>query len=575
MKPEHDKQQRRLRQAGRHIVTHLNRFRQEEDGVMVAFSMLMLLTMLVVGGIGVDIMRYEMDRARLQNTVDRAVLAAADLDQELDADDVVNDYFTKAGLAQYLSSVDVQTGLGSKRVEATAEAEINTFFLKLMGIDTLTASANGAAMESIDGLEISLVLDVSGSMSSNSRLTRLKPAAKDFVETILGSSETGNVSISVIPYATQVNAGAQILDELTVTSEHSYSNCVNFGADEFSKAGLDTNQTLERTAHFDPFTESEDPIDHPVCAPEASREILPLSNSESELKAYIDALYARGNTSIDVGMQWGTLLLDNDMEDVVSELIADGAVDTAFQGRPVAYGDGGLMKIIVLMTDGQNTTQYLLNPSLREGESPVYYNAEEDRYSVYQSSGNSHSSNSDESYYWPHTGEWNDHPYGNGTMEVCEITNTRGGGGGHGGGGRGGGGGGGGGGTTTTVCTEIDEPGTAVRLTFPELWNRVSLEWNVENNYTDMNNAWATWYNAAFSTINGTVKDQRSRHICGAAKDAGIIVYTIGFEAPSSGQRLLKDCASSDGHYFDVDGLEIEDAFSSIAASIRKLRLVQ
>jgi Flp pilus assembly protein TadG len=221
MKPVHDTQRSRPRQASERLRRQLTRFYREEDGVMVAFSMLMLLTMLVVGGIGVDIMRYEMDRARLQNTLDRAVLAAADMDQELKADDVVTDYFTKAGLAQYLTGIDVQEGLGSKRVEASAESEFNTFFLKLMGIDTLTARANGAAMESIDGLEISLVLDVSGSMNSNSRLTRLKPAARDFVSAILESSETGSVSISVIPYATQVNAGAQILDEMHLTSEHS------------------------------------------------------------------------------------------------------------------------------------------------------------------------------------------------------------------------------------------------------------------------------------------------------------------------------------------------------------------
>lgn len=112
-------------------------------------------------------------------------------------------------------------------------------------------------------------------------------------------------------------------------------------------------------------------------------------------------------------------------------------------------------------------------------------------------------------------------------------------------------------------------------MTFPELYNQVSLAWNATYNYADMNNAWATWYNAAFSSINGTVKNQRTKHICDAAKDQGVIVYAIGFEAPNSGQKVLKDCASSDGHYFDVDGLEIEDAFSSIAASIRKLRLIQ
>ena len=540
---------------------------------MIAFAMMMLIFMLMMAGVGVDIMRFERDRTMLQNTLDRAVLAAADLDQTRNADEVVNDYFTKAGLADNLTGVDFSQSLGSKRVAATAETTFDTFFLKLMFIPTLTAKASGVAAESIDGLEVSLVLDVSGSMNSNSRLTNLKPAAKEFVETLLTNSENGDVSISVIPYATQVSAGAQILDHLNVTDEHSYSNCINFNADEFSHADWHDSGILERTAHFDPFTYSEDPINHPVCATEASREILPLSNDLTELNNYIDALYAKGNTSIDVGMKWGTLLLDSSSQYLVSDLIDDSVVSNQFAGRPVSYTES-TMKIIVLMTDGQNTSQYMLNPSLRSGDSPVYYNAEEDKYSVYQASGNGHNSNSDESYYWPHDDSWNDHPYGNGSEQVCTTTYSQ---------------------ASVdqkkrkkkkkkggdddddrvTTCEDIDEPGEAVRLTFPELFNRVSLKWNASYNYADMSNGWATWYNAAFSGINGTVKDQRTKHICKAAKDEGIIVYTIGFEAPNSGQRILRECASSDGHYFDVDGLEIQDAFSSIASSIRKLRLVQ
>ncbi|MBT25352.1 MAG: hypothetical protein CML60_02955, partial [Rhodobacteraceae bacterium] len=140
---------------------------------MIAFAMMMLIFMLMMAGVGVDIMRFERDRTMLQNTLDRAVLAAADLDQTRNADEVVNDYFTKAGLADNLTGVDFSQSLGSKRVAATAETTFDTFFLKLMFIPTLTAKASGVAAESIDGLEVSLVLDVSGSMNSNSRLTNL------------------------------------------------------------------------------------------------------------------------------------------------------------------------------------------------------------------------------------------------------------------------------------------------------------------------------------------------------------------------------------------------------------------
>jgi Flp pilus assembly protein TadG len=573
MKPVHDNQPPRARHAGHRIVAHLHRFRQEEDGVMVAFSMLMLLTMLIVGGIGVDIMRFEMDRSRLQNTLDRAVLAAADLDQELNARDVVTDYFTKAGLAQYLTNIDVQEGLGSKRVEASAETEFNTFFLKLMGISTLTASANGAAQESIDGLEISLVLDVSGSMDRNSRLTRLKPAAKDFVAAILNSADTGNVSISIVPYATQVSAGALLLDEMDVTSEHSYSHCVNFDSDAFDSTGLVAGETLERTGHFDPWNYSSVDRDELTCSNYSHREILPFSGSVSALQTYIDNLDAEGNTSIDLGLKWGTLLLDDDMQSVVTELIADGEVSSSFEGRPVAQGEGGLMKIIVLMTDGQNTSQYYLRDDYREGGSGIYKwsEDEDDEYwSIYRASTGE--------YYWLHDDSWHDVPYGDDTEEttvweeqkVCSTERVR-----------------------KRVCgynrwgrwrcrnkwvdeevcsmesvpvtTTGEQPGEAVEMSFPELWSKKPTRW-----YNDW---W--WLNDPDSSYGNSTKDDRTDSICDAAKDAGIVLYTIGFEAPSDAETLLKNCASSDGHYFDVDGLEIEDAFSSIAASIRKLRLIQ
>lgn len=83
------------------------------------------------------------------------------------------------------------------------------------------------------------------------------------------------------------------------------------------------------------------------------------------------------------------------------------------------------------------------------------------------------------------------------------------------------------------------------------------------------------WYYPVMDDVAYGTKDTRTRSICNAAKQNGIIVYTIGFEAPSAARVVLQDCASSDSHFFDVDGLEIRDAFAAIATSIRQLRLVQ
>ncbi len=517
-----------------------HRFRKEEDGVMVAFSIFLFLIILMIGGIGVDVMHSEMKRTRLQHTLDRAVLAAADLDQERTPRDVVLDYFEKAHMTDYLTSVTVNEGLGYREVSAVASTEIPTSFMKLVGVDHLDVPAAGTAEESIGNVEISLVLDISGSMRWNSRLANLKVAAKDFVSKMIETSEANTVSISIVPYATQVNAGAQILDQLNVSNEHQYSHCVNFIPDQFSKEYFTPGEPLERTAHFDPWTYSRFPLSIPVCPVRAGSQILPVSNNVAELHAAIDAMSAQGNTSIELGVKWGSVLLDNSTKHIIDGLIGDGVVSSVFAGRPVAYDNANVLKILIVMSDGQNTDQYMLNPSLRTSMSDVWYNAEADKYSVYHSNGS-------KNYFWPHNGTWNDHPYGNGVTRVCNYYS----------------------------CTDYAEAGEAVQLTNQELVAEVSLDWIEHELYYFSSSAHAEWHNAAFSKKNATAKDQHTKNICDITKDQGTLVFAIGFEAPSSGVKVLKNCASSDSHYFDASGLEISDAFESIATAIRTLRLTQ
>ena len=76
-------------------------------------------------------------------------------------------------------------------------------------------------------------------------------------------------------------------------------------------------------------------------------------------------------------------------------------------------------------------------------------------------------------------------------------------------------------------------------------------------------------------TYVGRGRAQRQfNRICTQAKNAGIVIFTIAFEAPGSAFEQMVDCASSPAHAYNVDGLEIEAAFASIAGQISQLRLV-
>ncbi|GAA6207143.1 pilus assembly protein TadG-related protein [Cognatishimia sp. WU-CL00825] len=560
----------------------LRRFRREEDGSMVYFGVMVFLMIMMVGGIGVDVMLAEMRRTQLQDTLDRAVLAASSLEQDLNPESVVEDYFAKSDLSEHLEDIQVEEGLGYRTVSATANTSVTTKFMRLTGINTLNMNAASAAEERIGGVEISMVLDVSGSMNSNNRLPNLKVAANDFVDTLTSTTEDGKLSVSIVPYATQVSAPEILAEQLNMTEEHTYSNCVNFAAGDFSETSIDPNAELQRTMHFDPWSDSDgrdnDPmvtVPSAVCvsAADNTREMVVLQKDATTLKNFINSMWGGGNTSIDVGMKWGTALLDNSLQPVVSALIDEGHVSSDFEGRPNAYNDSQTLKVIVLMTDGQNTSQYYIKDDYRTGDSNIWWNDEQEIYSVYIGEDTGDEDNDGDTtepmFYWPHNSAWRDHAYGEGVYEETQ---------------------------TSYVCRSyrrngsckrykrvrktvtVDEPGSAEIVSYADLWARTSIKFNVDEHYKPWmidSEANDDWYYGVRSYVGGSTKNTRTQAICDAAKAEDIVVFTIGFEAPSGGQTVLQNCASSPSHYFDVDGLEIADAFAAIAASIRQLRLIQ
>lgn len=566
----------------RSLMKAISRFRKEEDGSLLIFGLFAFIMMLMLAGVSLDLMRFEERRTTLQNTIDRAALAAADRQQTLAPKEVVKDYFRKAGLTPPKDEDIIVTegAFGSSRkVEIKMSESMNTWFMKMVGIDELETPAASTAQESVDQIEISLVLDVSGSMNSNNRLKNLKPAAKNFVDQMFDTSEPGKISISIVPYATQVSMSDDLASYFDLTSEHTFSNCIEFRDDEgdfdtpaVTLKGAIPGRTYQQNAHFDPFYRASPPVlmNCPDNATLSNRQILPFSGDRTQLKNYIEALTADGNTSIDVGMKWGAALLDPSMQPVVSGMIGDGVRPAAFGDRPYAYDDPDNkfgLKIIVLMTDGANTTEYRIrnstdqSPSYEEGPSLLHRNL---YYTENSSSSDDFSINQyslwDESrgkYYLFRYDSWRDEPYGAKSGDY---------------------------GYNVPAGSGAKD----YHMTWQEVWARMSVYYFADYIVKD---AWGSWQRNKWrpasvsepiaTTYINNEKDSRTKDICDAAKDPsrGVIIYSIAFEAPMDGQTLLKDCASAsrDGHgnnYFQVDGQTgIENAFAGIANAINKLRL--
>ncbi|WP_375691480.1 TadE/TadG family type IV pilus assembly protein [Pseudooceanicola sp. LIPI14-2-Ac024] len=459
-------------QLRRRLAARLTRFARDEDGVMIAVVITFMLIMLIVGGVGVDIMRQEMVRARVQTTLDRAVLAAADLEQELDPEAVVRDYFVKAGIGEYLTNVTVDQGEGHRIVSATANGTISTQFLSTIGFNAFTVSAFGQAEESLGDAEISLVLDISGSMRTNGKIGNLQTAAEEFIDTVILDDTLGAVSINLIPYTAQVNAGAEIMNRLNVPRKHNYSSCVLFESADFNSTAIDPATEYEQAEHFELYGAVDSDITNPGCPMRSYEEITAYSEDKDALKDQIGDLTHRSNTSIHLGMKWAVGMLDPSFRPVISDMIDNGLVDEVFEGRPTDW-DVGALKTVILMTDGENVNTYGLT----------------------------------------------EQAYGTPSMRAHWAKNA--------------------------VIDWLDD-------------NDVP-----SSDYDEYYFTRSTWRQS----------DTQLQTICDAAKDAGVLVWSVGFEVGDHGASVMRNCASSAAHFFRVEGVEISEAFRSIARQLNKLKL--
>lgn len=550
------------------------RFIRSEQGSLSVLTLYLLVCVMLVVGIAVDVVRFESKRARLQNTLDRAVLAAADMSQTLTPAQVVYSYMEKAGLAEYYAEPTSSTGFNAKIVSGTASGGLDTFFMNMMGINTLTTAAASTAEESISDIEISLVLDVSGSMLENAtetvtgtckkggryvsctykqntgktKIEALKAAADEFVNTIFDSTSESRTTMSIVPYSGQVNVGPDLLAHYSVSAQHGLNHCVTFATTDFNSPLIDRYTLLTRSDVIAPWYGAQMPPAAYYCNTHVENRVLPLGSDKVAVANAIQGMIAAGNTSIEIGMKWGSTLLDPGTQGVITDMIAAGKLPVDMAGRPFSYTDADTMKIIVVMTDGINTDEYIMQPAYRSGPSGVwlYTSGGVKKFSVYDPEGSGISYDGDslknEPYRW--------------------LSQTSG----------------------TNRWSGAPEGGAAaVQLTYPELFNMMSVEYHAANirkavwnniDSTKASNAYNAW-RTPYTRLGPATKNERLAAICNAVKGQGVIVFAIGFEVTDESATIMRNCSSSPAHFYRVQGLEITTAFQSIANAIGKLRLTQ
>ncbi len=548
-------------------------FSRESEGSVTVFALCIFLMMLFVAGMAVDLMRFETRRTALQNSIDSAVLASASVNRSANCEDLIREFMSKRGYdadkvtadcdEDWIGTNDDGTGgtLVARNATASYDLAVDTFFMKLLGIDVLNGRSTGGAMEENIPIEISLVLDISGSMrwdeygsspsslTADNRINDLKLAVEDFLKEVLDvtcdssgkdctqSEASRLISINIIPYAGNVNPGPELFSLIGGTEWHTWSHCKEVTDDDFDDADL-PDDSSNQLPHFMYWAVNWTWMNWGFC-PKDDAAILAMQNDFDTINDYVQGLKLHDGTATHIGMKYGLALLNPTSRDEVSALASAGIVDSDFASRPANWNDD-VKKIIVLMTDGVTTAQFRpkyvdKNGTSREWDYSVVENGTTILAKIknYMADGDSLSEavdklSADDSMRW----SWFE-----------PILDQYG-----------------------SIDSELENnPAADVESFYPS--STVYKENGFEHSETHNNEHITAMCNEAKTPVYDTDGSK--------LRNTRVTVYTIAFLAPTSAQDLMRDCATTPSYFFNVQDTSISSAFNSIAAQINRLRLTQ
>lgn len=575
---------RRMRDRARGAA---GRFARNEDGAIVFFAVFVFLMMLIVAGIGIDVMRYERDRANMQYTLDRAVLAASSLGQRQDPETVVRDYLSLAGLIDNLRSVHVNETATSRTVQVESVGRMATQFMHMAGIDGLDYGAVSVAHEAIPNSEISLVLDISGSMAHNQREETMKEAANSFISGVLSRNVVSTqplTSVNVIPFAGQTNPGPEMFDFL--------------GGDRFGTTGEDyfpewqqdiSNIVFWYDTNFDGII--EDNVDTKVKIddyPDNDVELFNKDDLDSYLPYVLDFIARQVPSLPEADARMLGATIKGGLEPTSFYSVSGNEVggSTNFKQPDYTFTFDEFYNSIV-----PNNTSSCIEMTYSDFESTTLPDGSTDQvghFAKFTYDGTSQDwgwcPEDDTAIQYAQKEEATLHSFVD-SLRLHDGTGTN---------------------YAMKYALALLDPSTQAAFehlaglgVIPGEFANRPLPWDETNTDkyivlltdgeitgqdrpTDELDPLNSIEELTDRPTDDTVStSSRSTNLilfhqqCELAKQNGVIIYTVAFEAPSTVIDDLQTCASSPAHFFDVDGPELVSTFVAIATSIQRLRLIQ
>jgi Flp pilus assembly protein TadG len=178
----------------------LKKIHSNDSAQMLPIFVMLMLVLVGMVGLATDLGRVYVARAQLGRSVDAAALAGAKQLPDIAAADSKARAFITENEPNSTINVQVYPDVPSQQVGVTATKTVNTIFMRLVGINTVSVSNNATAGFGIVPVDAVMALDATGSMgaspcngsqnNSGCPIWEAKNAATAFTNTLLPGNNT-------------------------------------------------------------------------------------------------------------------------------------------------------------------------------------------------------------------------------------------------------------------------------------------------------------------------------------------------------------------------------------------------
>jgi len=353
-------------------------FRKANSGnIAITFA---LASMPIIGIVGTAVdyshansvkvaMQAALDSTALMLSKEAATVSSGQL--QTDALSFFSALFTRPESTGVTISATYTTTGGSKIV-VNGTANVPTKFLGVIGYNNIAVNGSSTSAWGSSRLRVALVLDNTGSMADDGKMTALKSATTGLLTQLKNAAGTnGDVYVSIIPFAMDVNAGSsyyngtwidwddweaangnwQNTTSCSSTSSRGRSRCTSTQTWVPDNHNTWNGCITDRDQNYDQLVTAANPADANLPSASASTlypadqyascpvAMMGLSYNWTAMTSLVNSMTPNGGTNQPIGLVWGWL-----------SLVGGGPLTAPAKDANYQYTD-----VIVLMSDGLNT----------------------------------------------------------------------------------------------------------------------------------------------------------------------------------------------------------------------------